>query len=223
MSSTSTITLRSLPNNKEATVLGVGRGLSTTDHKPREVSVTQVRSRHATHCVKCGGANDGRGLTYWNLCSPCFLAEEDVKTEARRVFNEAKRKGLFPPAKTLKCVDCSKQAMDWDHRSYDRPLEVEPVCRSCNQKRGPATWSVATNCPVELDADPSVAAGLAIALRIRRAREALGWSKAKLARVYGTNRQTVQYWENGKHFPTVADFPRLCAALRVDANYLLAI
>jgi DNA-binding XRE family transcriptional regulator len=222
MFSASTITPPSLPNKQDPTVLGEDMGLSTTQHNRREISVTQVRSRHATHCVKCGGTNGEKSLTYWSLCSPCFLAEETAKAAARRVFRDAQRKGLFPAAKTLKCVDCAEQAMDWDHRSYDRPLDVVPVCRSCNQKRGPATWSASTNYSVAPDVDGSAAAGLAIALRIRLAREALGWSKAELARVYGTNRQTVQYWENGKHFPTVADFPRLCAALRVDANYLLA-
>ena len=33
-------------------------------------------------------------------------------------------------------------AYDYDHRDYSKPLEVDPVCRRCNQMRGPAdyTW-----------------------------------------------------------------------------------
>jgi hypothetical protein len=51
---------------------------------------------------------------------------------------KAVRKGLIPPAKALLCTDCGKQASDYDHRDYNTPLAVEPVCRSCNKKRGPA-------------------------------------------------------------------------------------
>jgi len=36
------------------------------------------------------------------------------------------------------CTDCGAQARDYDHRDYARPLDIEPVCRRCNQKRGPA-------------------------------------------------------------------------------------
>ena len=39
---------------------------------------------------------------------------------------------------SILCVDCGKPAAHYDHRDYKRPLEVEPVCRSCNRKRGPA-------------------------------------------------------------------------------------
>ncbi len=35
------------------------------------------------------------------------------------------------------CVDCGKQALVYDHRDYNKPLDVEPVCQSCNIKRGP--------------------------------------------------------------------------------------
>lgn len=38
----------------------------------------------------------------------------------------------------MQCVDCSGAAVEYDHRDYRQPLAVEPVCRSCNLKRGPA-------------------------------------------------------------------------------------
>lgn len=37
-----------------------------------------------------------------------------------------------------KCVDCGRPADRWDHRDYRKPLEVEPVCRSCNWYRARA-------------------------------------------------------------------------------------
>lgn len=50
---------------------------------------------------------------------------------------KAKREGLLPSARGLTCVDCSAPAVDYDHRDYNQPLRVEPVCRRCNLKRGP--------------------------------------------------------------------------------------
>ena len=47
------------------------------------------------------------------------------------------------PASACKCADCDRVACDYDHRDYSRPLDVEPVCRSCNSRRGPALFSVA--------------------------------------------------------------------------------
>ena len=36
------------------------------------------------------------------------------------------------------CADCGNRATEYDHRSYLKTLDVQPVCRSCNVKRGPA-------------------------------------------------------------------------------------
>jgi hypothetical protein len=41
-------------------------------------------------------------------------------------------------AAQLRCVDCGDWANNWEHRDYSKPLEVDPVCDSCNFKRGPA-------------------------------------------------------------------------------------
>lgn len=38
----------------------------------------------------------------------------------------------------VNCVDCGARARHYDHRDYNRPLDVSPVCVSCNLKRGPA-------------------------------------------------------------------------------------
>lgn len=51
----------------------------------------------------------------------------------------AKRAGKLPLLDgSIKCVDCGGIARHYEHRDYTRPLEVEPVCPSCNYKRGPA-------------------------------------------------------------------------------------
>ena len=38
----------------------------------------------------------------------------------------------------VKCSDCKSRATQYDHRDYSKPLEVSPVCASCNISRGPA-------------------------------------------------------------------------------------
>lgn len=39
---------------------------------------------------------------------------------------------------SIACFDCGNPATAYDHRNYDHPLTVQPVCGSCNKKRGPA-------------------------------------------------------------------------------------
>lgn len=34
----------------------------------------------------------------------------------------------------IKCVDCGNKAYHYEHRSYNHPEIVEPVCRKCNRK-----------------------------------------------------------------------------------------
>lgn len=57
---------------------------------------------------------------------------------------KARSKGILEPASTKQCVDCGRRACDYDHRDYNEPLQVEPVCRPCNIRRGRAVlkkWS----------------------------------------------------------------------------------
>lgn len=56
----------------------------------------------------------------------------------QRVFR-AVLSGLLPRLDgSIKCADCGGAANEYDHRDYTRPLDVEPVCGSCNSKRGVA-------------------------------------------------------------------------------------
>lgn len=66
------------------------------------------------------------------------LATASPIARAHQAVSNAVRDGLLQPARELACVDCSGPASEYDHRDYAKPLSVEPVCRSCNQKRGPA-------------------------------------------------------------------------------------
>ena len=60
-------------------------------------------------------------------------------TNAHNAVQKAIKKGILAPAKTLVCVDCNEMADRYDHRDYNKPLDVVPVCRKCNAQRGEAT------------------------------------------------------------------------------------
>ncbi len=58
---------------------------------------------------------------------------------ARKAVGKKVKRGLLPPAKTLKCFDCKKKADCYDHaKGYlgKNRFYVEAVCWSCHRKRG---------------------------------------------------------------------------------------
>jgi len=72
------------------------------------------------------------------LCFPCADHKENGGHKAHAKVKKAIKDGFLSPVKHLKCLDCGSQAEIYDHKDYNKPLEVEPVCRSCNRKRGSA-------------------------------------------------------------------------------------
>ena len=75
---------------------------------------------------------------YARRCGPCGTLVVQVQWKAANAVASATRRGDLPKVKELACVDCGKPAQCWDHRDYDKPLDVEPTCRGCNKRRGPA-------------------------------------------------------------------------------------
>lgn len=66
-------------------------------------------------------------------------ARRRIANSAQSRVSKAIRRGLLPALDgSIKCVDCGAIAAGYDHREYAKPLQVEPVCRICNAKRGPA-------------------------------------------------------------------------------------
>jgi hypothetical protein len=77
-------------------------------------------------------------------CYACSIKVNTVTAKAGREVRKAIQAGrLQKPTEGLICADCGKPAKDYDHRRYLKPLDVVPVCRSCNLKRGPALDVVA--------------------------------------------------------------------------------
>lgn len=64
---------------------------------------------------------------------------EILRRRAKYELDKAIKAGqLSRITKRTKCVDCGHRATGYDHRDYYKPLEVEPVCRRCNHRRGAA-------------------------------------------------------------------------------------
>lgn len=69
-------------------------------------------------------------------------ARDRARENAHRKVSEAMKRGTLarlPDGRP--CVDCGAIAVLWEHRDYSRPLDVEPVCASCNNRRGPGLGS----------------------------------------------------------------------------------
>lgn len=66
---------------------------------------------------------------------------------AQNVVSKAKALGILPSLASgdYECVDCGGVATEYEHRDYAKPLEVEPVCRGCNLRRGGARYPSAEN------------------------------------------------------------------------------
>lgn len=98
-------------------------------------------------CVACGAVEvvGGSGGKY--RCQACRTAgrygsvtpaDATGGNEAKSAIRRVVQRGELQPATAFACVDCGKPAQCYDHRDYSKPLDVEPVCTSCNLKRGPA-------------------------------------------------------------------------------------
>ena len=74
-------------------------------------------------------------------CKPCKVARQAASHEIKRIAHlevaRAIRRGTLKRPDEFVCVDCAKPALQYDHRDYTKPLDVVPVCRSCNILRGP--------------------------------------------------------------------------------------
>ena len=84
----------------------------------------EFNNRHvmAVYCLKCMD---------WGKRHP-------LATKASSKVARAIKAGVLRPVTEFSCVDCGENAEHYDHRDYTKPLDVDPVCCSCNCRRGPA-------------------------------------------------------------------------------------
>lgn len=99
-------------------------------------------------CCVCGTIEMARGAGNFSRCQACKDAGRFTRSHyrvnwlgegnAQSAVQQAMRDGLLPRPRTLRCADCGCPAVEYEHRDYNKPLDVEPICRSCNLRRGPA-------------------------------------------------------------------------------------
>ena len=90
-------------------------------------------------CADCNQEITGREQSAkfcWSCCD--LRPKKNGQAQAAAKVNQAVKKGILPHVSTLICVDCGKIAQCYEHRDYNKPLEVEPTCKGCNIRRGPA-------------------------------------------------------------------------------------
>lgn len=91
-------------------------------------------------CVVCDGAMPrSRAYTCMTCHHGCTEVLNDARTKIINAIAKQIRLGELKPAKECLCVDCGAAAHDYEHRDYTKPLDVVPVCRGCNKRRGPAS------------------------------------------------------------------------------------
>jgi hypothetical protein len=108
----------------------------------RDPRVGLWTGRKLMPCGRCG--TEVLLLRWANWCEECKKSPEYqrylISSAAHRIVQKAVRKGLLPKLDgSILCTDCTAPAAVYDHREYAKPLAVEPVCKSCNVRRGPAT------------------------------------------------------------------------------------
>lgn len=60
-------------------------------------------------------------------------------SKAHAMVASAIKHGILPKLDgTIACVTCGSRAAEYEHRDYSRPLDVKPMCASCNKKLGVA-------------------------------------------------------------------------------------
>lgn len=79
----------------------------------------------------------GRSAAYCSYTCSGFV--QWLSSIGSAVVTELKKSGELKYLDgSVFCVDCGKVAKHYDHRNYSEPHRVDPVCISCNLKRGPA-------------------------------------------------------------------------------------
>ena len=86
-------------------------------------------------CRICATAD---GVSQAGFCRPCMGARRAARSRAHKEVRAAIAAGRLAPVFFCRCADCLAPATCYDHRDYSKPLEVDPVCWSCNNVRGPA-------------------------------------------------------------------------------------
>lgn len=92
-----------------------------------------MRADHVKTCVDCGRRFNG--TTTKRRCYKCDDHAFLWRQYAAGKVHYAVTTGKLPNAATLDCAFCGEPAIGYDHDDYGLPLNVKPICRSCNWQR----------------------------------------------------------------------------------------
>lgn len=108
---------------------------------------THAHELHQRRAEASRKAVETRARNFPNWRKPKPMDYERWQYYAAQVVKRAKVAGVLPnlAGGEYACVDCGGIAEQYDHRDYGRPLDVEPVCRACNVRRGAAKFPQASD------------------------------------------------------------------------------
>ena len=98
-------------------------------------------------CTACGEIEMVRGGGALFMCSRCredsswgprYSEIQTGRQGAATAVARAIAGGLLQSAREMLCTDSGGKATEYDHRDYNKPLQVAAVCRRCNRQRGHA-------------------------------------------------------------------------------------
>lgn len=117
---------------------------------PDSVVLAALNEQVARNCSRCFSPLTGRLHPQAKYCVRCAHSIEVEMHREHQQMRPLQWKAHDAVARAVKCghlqdlreavvrcVDCGEPATCYDHRDYRKPLEVEPVCRGCNSRRGP--------------------------------------------------------------------------------------
>ena len=108
----------------------------------RDIRYPPKQSLPVRYCVDCNKQIGVNALPETIRCGRCRASKysgppNSPQKGAGVIVMMAVQSGILPKQDTQSCVDCGAVAEHYDHRDYMKPLDVDPVCRKCNFKRGP--------------------------------------------------------------------------------------
>ncbi len=125
------------------------------------IIATKKKSMARFTCKVCGNVELVIGGTKNFFCVSCKPAGHYTLTaqyQAHLAVAKARKDGTLASPSSKICADCGSQASQYDHRDYSKPLDVVPVCKRCNSRRGPAIGSPAKKATHAASPSPSAPA-----------------------------------------------------------------
>ena len=108
----------------------------------RQFSYNLRMQKLCKHCQNEIIGRDVRATVCFNCTDKTYRITGGAA--ASIAVNKAIKNNLMPHPSTLNCFDCGVPATCYDHRDYNKPLDVVPVCSRCNKLRGSAIPKEAT-------------------------------------------------------------------------------